>query len=198
MLTSPEPEAPLDTETAPSATGPILTPNFDTPPRLIAELVTDPDFPKSALGLHVDIGGITGVITEIVKHSVKLRTPEGQLKSYNAFTLCKLYAPAAHFEPEPPPVEIPAAPAATGEDSEPEEPEHEFLSTPDFSQPLQPMSDWVQRADFPQCAFGAHVDLGGYSGVVVQIVRQSLKILSQEGDLRSYNASVLRKLHGGR
>jgi hypothetical protein len=188
MLTSP------DSETSPAATDPILVANFDTPPRLISELVVDPNFPKSALGLHVDIGGVTGVITEIVKHSVKLRTPEGQLMSFNAFTLCKLYAPAPRFEPAPPPVEVPAT---TGEDSEPEEPEQEFLAAPDFTQPLQPMSDWVQRADFPQGALGAHVDLGGYSGVVVQVVRQSLRILSQEGDLRSYNAAVLRKLHGG-
>ena len=115
--------------------------------------------------------------------------------SFNAFTLCKLYAPAPRSEPAPPPVEVPAA---TGEDSEPEEPEEEFLAAPDFTQPLQPMSDWVQRADFPERALGAHVDLGGYSGVVVQVVRQSLKILSQQGDLRSYNAAVLRKLHGGR
>ena len=195
MLTSPDSETSPAAETSPSATGPNPVPNFDTPPRLISELVVDPNFPKSALGLHVDIGGVTGVITEIVKHSVKLRTPEGQLMSFNAFTLCKLYAPAPRSEPAPPPVEVPAA---TGEDSEPEDPEQEFLAAPDFTQPLQPMSDWVQRADFPQRALGAHVDLGGYSGVVVQVVRQSLKILSQQGDLRSYNAAVLRKLHGGR
>jgi len=193
MLTSPDSKTSPAAGTSPSATDPILVPNFDPPPRLISELVVDPNFPKSALGLHVDIGGVTGVITEIVKHSVKLRTPEGQLMSFNAFTLCKLYTPAPRSEPAPPPVEVPAA---TGE--EPEEPEQEFLVTPDFTQPLQPMSDWVQRADFPERALGAHVDLGGYSGVVVHVVRQSLKILSQQGDLRSYNAAVLRKLHGRR
>lgn len=196
MLTTPEPETPHDNETAPTAPGPILAPNFDAPLRPISELVCDPDFPKSALGLHVDIAGITGVITEIVKHSVKLRTPEGQLKSYNAFTLCKLHAPPPRSESTPPPpVE---APAASSEDSGDDEPERQVITEPDFTQPLQPMSDWVTRADFPQCAWGAHVDLGGFSGVVVEIVKQSLKILSEEGDHRSYNAAVLRKLHGGR
>lgn len=195
MLTSPDSETSPAPGTSPSATGLIPVPNFDTPPRLISELVVDPNFPKSALGLHVDIGGVTGVIAEIVKNSVKLRTAEGQLMSFNAFTLCKLYAPALRSEPEPPRLE---APAAIVEDSEREEPEQEFLAAPDFTQPLQPMSEWVKRADFPQRAFGAHVDLGDYSGVVVQVVRQSLKILSPEGDLRSYNAAVLRKLHGGR
>ena len=68
MLTSPDSETSPPAETLPSATGPILVPNFDTPPRLISELVVDPNFPKSALGLHVDIGGVAGVITEIVKH----------------------------------------------------------------------------------------------------------------------------------
>jgi len=195
MLTSPDSETSPSTGTSPSDTGPIPVPNFDTPARLISELVVDPNFPKSAVGLHVDIGGVTGVITEIVKNSVKLRTPEGHLMSFNAFTLGKLYGPAPRVEPVPPPTE---RPAAASEDSETEEPERAFLDAPDFTQPLQLISEWVHRADFPQCAFGAHVDVGGYSGVVVQIVRQSLKILSQEGDLRSYNAAVLRKLHGGR
>jgi hypothetical protein len=126
----------------------------------------------------VDIGGVTGVITEIVKHSVKLRTPEGQLMSFNAFTLCKLYAPAPRSEPAPPPVEVPAA---TGEDSEPEEPEQEFLTAPDFTQPLQPVGLGSARGLSPR-AFGAHVDLGSYSGVVVQVVRQ-LQDSFQEGDL---------------
>ncbi len=195
MLTSPDSENTTAPETSRSATDAIPVPNFETPPRLISELVVDPNFPKSAVGLHVDIGGVTGIITEIVKNSVKLRTTEGQLMSFNAFTLAKIYAPAPRSEPAPPPVDVPAAPV---EDSEREEPEQEYLDAPDFTQPLQPMSDWVQREDFPQRAFGAHVDLGDYSGVVVQVVRQSLRILSQEGDLRSYNAAVLRKLHGGR
>jgi hypothetical protein len=63
---------------------------------------------------------------------------------------------------------------------------------------MQPISDWVRPADFPKCAWGAHVALGGYTGVVVEIVVQSLKVLSPEGDLRSYNAGVLLKLHAGR
>ncbi len=196
MLPLTDSDTPLDTETSTPTSGAILTPNFDSPPRLIGDLVVDPDFPKSALGLHVDIGGITGVITEIIKHSVKLRTPEGSLKSYNAFTLCKLYAPA--LRPDPTPAPVVEAPSATMEEDEDEAPERQVIEEPDFNLPMQPISDWVLRADFPKCAWGAHVDLGGYTGVVVEIVKQSLKVLSPEGDLRSYNASVLRKLHGSR
>src|SRR4051812_4858414 len=100
MLPLPDSHTSLDTDSSTPTPGAIATPNFDTPPRLIAELVSDPNFPTSALGLHVDIGGITGVITEIIRGSVKLRTPEGPLKSYSAYTLCKLHAVA----PRPAPV----------------------------------------------------------------------------------------------
>lgn len=198
MLPLTDSDTPLDTETSTSAPGAILTPNFDSPPRPIGDLVVDPDFPKSALGLHVDIGGITGVITEIIKHSVKLRTPEGSLKSYNAFTLCKLYAPAPRPDPTPSPAPVAEVPPAATDSDEEDAPERQVIEEPDFTLPLQPISELVQREDFPKCAWGAHVDLGGYTGVVVEIVRQSLKVLSPEGDLRSYNAGVLRKLHGSR
>ena len=196
MLPLTDSDTPLDTETSTPTSGANLTPNFDTPPRLIAELVGDADFPESALGLHVDIGGITGVITEVNKRSVKLRTPEGSLKSYSAFTLCKLHAPAPR--PDTTPAPVAEAPPVASEADEDDAPERQVIDEPDFNLPIQPISDWVQRTDFPKCAWGAHVDLDGYTGVVVEIVKQSLKVLSPEGDLRSYNAGVLRKLHGGR
>ncbi|MEY2407423.1 MAG: hypothetical protein QOF48_93 [Verrucomicrobiota bacterium] len=196
MLPLTDSDTPLDPETSTPTPDAIRTPNFDTPPRLIAELVGDPNFPNSALGLHVDIGGITGVITEIVKRSVKLRTPEGSLKSYSTFTLCKLHAAAPR--PHPTPAPVAEAPPVVSEDDEVDAPEIQVIEEPDFNLPMQPISDWVRRADFPKCAWGAHVDLGGYTGVVVEIVKQSLKVLSPEGDLRSYNAGVLLKLHGGR
>ena len=56
--------------------------------------------------------------------------------------------------------------------------------------------EFAGRADFPKCTFGEHIDVVGYTGVVVEIVKKSLKVLSAEGDMRSYNADVLRKLYG--
>ena len=39
----------------------------DLPTKLISELVTDPDFPSSAVGQRVDIKGYTGVVMDVVK-----------------------------------------------------------------------------------------------------------------------------------
>ena len=47
----------------------------DLPAKLISELVTDPDFPHSAVGAMVDIKGYTGVIVEVVRNSIKVRSP---------------------------------------------------------------------------------------------------------------------------
>ena len=76
-------------------------------------------------------------------------------------------------------------------------PRREVVAEPDFSQPVKLISVLAGRADFPKCALGEHVEIVGYSGVVVEIVNQSLKVLSLEGTTRSYNAMALKKLHGG-
>lgn len=76
-------------------------------------------------------------------------------------------------------------------------PRREVVAEPDFSQPVKLISVLAGRADFPKCALGEHVEIVGYSGVVVEIVNQSLKVLSLEGATRSYNAMALKKLHGG-
>ena len=56
----------------------MTDPNPSLPVKPISELVTDPDFPNSAVGKQVDIRGYTGVIVEVVKNSIKVRSAEGQ------------------------------------------------------------------------------------------------------------------------
>jgi hypothetical protein len=154
----------------------------------IGELVDLPDFPQCAIGKQVDIGGITGLVVDVVKHSLKLRSPEGGNRSYNYHTLRKLYGRSLPPEPEVLPVEPPPPPKP--------EVKRELITNPDFDAPIQPVEEMVNRPDFPKCAFGQHLDLRGYTGVVVEIVNRSLKVRSREGATRSYNADGLRKLYG--
>ena len=65
----------------------------------------------------------------------------------------------------------------------------------DFSAPVRPIDDYAGQPDFPACAYGKHIDILGYTGVVVEIVKGSLKVQSQTGITRGYNGFVLRKLH---
>src|SRR5262245_35135557 len=62
----------------------------------------------------------------------------------------------------------------------------------------QPISEFAAREDFPQCAMGAQVDIGGYVGLVADIVHNSLKVRSPEGHTKSFNFHTLRKLYGPR
>jgi ribosomal protein L21E len=159
------------------------------PVKLISELVTDPDFPNSAVGAKVDIQGYTGVIVEVVKNSIKVRSADGHTLSYNFHTLRKLYGPrtepeAVPTEPEPDTSTAPQAQARP-----------DIILEPNFDAPLVPIETLVHRPDFPKCAFGVLVDLHGYTGVVVELVGHSLKIRSRDGALRRYNAEGLRKIY---
>ena len=40
------------------------------------------------------------------------------------------------------------------------------------------------------------MEIAEFTGIVVEIVKQSLKVRSEEGVLRSYNGPILRKLYG--
>ena len=71
-----------------------------------------------------------------------------------------------------------------------------YVADPDFTTPVRPINDYASRPDFPKCAYGQHVDILGYTGVVVEIVKGSLKIQSEAGAIRSYNSDVLKKLYG--
>lgn len=170
--------------------------DFNRPAKPVVELVAMPDFPGSALGEMVDIGGYVGVVVDIVRESLKVRSQEGMTKSFNANGLRRIYGP----RPEPPPV--PAAPASPAPHrtffSQPvaapvvkEEPKIE----PDFTRPVKNIKDFVTRGDYPQCTLGEHVDVAGFTGVVVQIVNRSLKVRSSGEITRSYNADALRRLN---
>ncbi len=175
----------------------VIEPDFNAPVTPIAELAMNPEFPQNSLGRHVDIGGFTGVVVGIVSQSLKVRSPEGRTRSFNHHVLRKLHAPATVV----PVMSLPAA-SATSEPVETLKPEPEapsaepVIAEPDFSTPVTPMAELTAAADFPQCAFGRHVDVNGYLGVVVKIINRSLKIKNQEGQTRSYNADQLRKLFG--
>src|SRR5437899_11886262 len=73
----------------------------DRPILPIAELINRPEFPQCAIGEHVDIGGYTGVVAEIVNQSIKVRSPEGAIRGFNVHALRKLYGPAQHPKPSP-------------------------------------------------------------------------------------------------
>ena len=175
-------------ENSPSAPS---EPNNNTPTP-IADFVARPDFPHCVLNQLVDIGGYAGVVVDIVNNSLKVRSPEQSTKSFNFHTLKKLYGP--RIESLPPPTTTAAAP------SEPAKVEvkRNIITEPNFTAPVKPITEFVNRPDFPQCTFGEHVDVNGYVGVVVEIVSGSLKVRSQEEVTRSYNSVVLKKLHGGK
>ena len=71
-----------------------------------------------------------------------------------------------------------------------------FIEEPDFGLPIRPITEFVDREDFPKCAYGEHVAIAEFTGIVVELVKQSLKVRSEDGILRSYNGPILRKLYG--
>src|SRR5437879_3360912 len=73
---------------------------------------------------------------------------------------------------------------------------HELNRLPDFNAPLKPIADFVTRPGFPECVLGEHLDIGGYTGVVVAIVKQSIKVKSAEGAVRSFKSYGLQRIYG--
>jgi hypothetical protein len=78
----------------------------------------------------------------------------------------------------------------------PPAPKRELITDPNFDQPIKGIREFTSRPDYPKCTLGAHVEINGYTGVVVEIVNRSLKVRSPQEITRSYNADVLRKLYG--
>lgn len=171
----------------------IAEPTFNTPPTPISHFVSRPDYPDCLLGEHVDIAGCVGVVVAIVKHSIKLRSPEGATRSFNSFGLRRIHGPPPM--PSTPPL-VPADCPTSSDEPAKQPASREVIEEPDFEQTIIAIADLVHRPDFPKCAFGQHVNIGGYAGVVVEIVNQSLRVRSQQGTSRNYNARVLRNLHG--
>ena len=196
---------------SPESSGDRLNPNdlaFDRPCRPIAELLETPDFPRSALGEFVDIGGYTGVVTDIVNQSLKVKSPEGGTKSFNANGLRRIYGPRPalpesalpEISREPPPP--PPAPSRSRSEARraPEEPvsaPKPAAIEPDFSKPVKNIAELVSHPEYPDCVLGEHVEISGYTGVVVQIINRSLKVRSPAEITRSYNADALRKIYSG-
>jgi hypothetical protein len=180
-----------------------LEPDFDRPARPVGELLADADFPKSALGELIDIGGYTGVVIDVVNQSLKVKSPEGATKSFNANGLRKLYGPRLRPDPveestpTPPVKPAPMPDVLRAEKSVlplPVAPKREVINEPDFSKPVRKIAEFVGRPDYPKCVYGEHVEIGGFVGVVVEIVHRSLKVRSKAETTRSYNADALRRL----
>jgi hypothetical protein len=194
-----EPEKPMSSPAG--EPGPAAN-NVQSIARPIGELITDEDFPRSALGKLVDIGGYTGVVTDVVRESLKVRSPEGGTKSFNANGLRRIYGPVVRPEPQPTPSFSTFSPPPPRERrAEPEPPPpapkpEPVIIEPDFTKPVRKIGDLVKQPEYPQCVLGEHVEIAGYTGVVVQIVNRSLKVRAQSEITRSYNADALRRLYG--
>jgi ribosomal protein L21E len=170
----------------------MTDPKPDLPINPISELVSDPEFPNSALGKKVDIKGYIGVVVGVVNNSIKVRSAEGNTVSYNFNALRRLYSPRVV------PVESPADPAPPNPPAPKPEPKRNVILEPNFNSPLVPIESLVHRPEFPGCALGVFIDLHGFTGVVVELVGRSLKVRSREGSTHSYNADGLRKIYGSR
>ncbi|MFM8471848.1 MAG: hypothetical protein ACKODH_18115 [Limisphaerales bacterium] len=189
-------------ETAPATPTPkvITVPDFSGEPVPIGQFTERTDFPHCTLGAHVSIHGFAGVVVEIINQSLKVRSPDGITQRFNAYRLKTLFAPpdrtkpvSQTFSPEP---FKPITPSPAADEPEPPAPVRRLITEPDFEQPVRAIRTFATQPEFPECAFGKHVDIPGYAGVVVEIVNGSLRVRSLAGVTRSYNAAALKKLYG--
>lgn len=175
---------------------PETTPGSDGSPEPIGQLVSRDDFPECLAGRLVDIGGHIGTVTAVVRQSIKVRSREGTTTSFNAHGLRRIYGPKAEAEPPPLMEEPPPAPRRTTLETPDPVVTRNVIENPDFTQEVRAIRQFAGERDFPDCALGRHVDIRGFAGVVVEIVHHSLKVRSRDGVTLSFNADVLRKLHG--
>lgn len=189
------------TEAAPSSPAPkvVTEPDFSGTPQPIGLWTERADFPQCALGVHVSIHGFAGVVVEIVNQSLKVRSQDGITQRFNAYRLKTLFAPPDRTKPvsQPLSMERPRpVPEPRPARDEPEPLTRVHITNPDFTLPVRAIRTFASQPDFPQCAYGKHVDIPGYAGVVVEIVKGSLKVQSPTGTIRSYNGEALKKLYG--
>ncbi|PAW87532.1 MAG: hypothetical protein B9S33_06170 [Pedosphaera sp. Tous-C6FEB] len=194
---------PTENEQSPSA--PVRKvvgqPDFSGTPQPIGQLTEQPDFPQCALGVHVSIHGFAGVVVEIVNQSIKVISAEGITQRFNAQRLKTLFAPPDRTKPAPEVLSMErpkpvAVPRPVSEEEPAAPPARVYIAEPDFTAPVQAIRTYATQPDFPQCAYGKHVEIPGYAGVVVEIVKGSLKVKSPTGTIRSYSADTLVKLYG--
>jgi preprotein translocase subunit YajC len=204
----PDTDSEADVVTPAAVTPPTDSSNqYGGTPKPITEVVVQPDFPKSALGELIEIGGQAGIVIEIVNQSLKVRFKEGTVQSFNGNVLRKLYAPAKR--PAPTPMPLPEASSSRvsevsdettpsrdrGEDEA--EPEAEMVvDEAKYKSPARPISEFVTLADYPKCLLGEHVDIGGFTGVVVELADKSLKVKPRHGVGQRFNANVLKRVYG--
>lgn len=162
--------------------------SFEKPLVPIADVVARSGFPHSAVGEFVDIGGFAGVIVEVIHNSIKVAAPEGFTRRFNYHRLRELYGP------RPEPVRLEEAPPAPEPAPETAQPTREIEEL-NFDREARPVRSYLDRADYPMCLLGELVDIGGYIGVVVSVDSDSIKVRSQQGTSRKYNAGVLKRLH---
>jgi len=72
------------------------------------------------------------------------------------------------------------------------------MPDPKSNLPAKLISELVADPDFPNSAVGQRVDIKGYTGVFVEVVKNSIKVRSAEGTTMSYNFHTLRRLYGPR
>ena len=185
----------------------ITHPDFSGTPLPIGSMTERADWPQCALGALVDIHGFEGVVIEIINQSLKVRSSERITQRFNAYRLKVLFAPPDRSHESAAPISAPsvrtrAAALKSDPDSRPDAeptpaaPARVFIAKPDFSAPVRAIRTYASQAEFPQNAYGKHVEIPGYTGVVVEIVRGSLKVQTEEGTVRSFNVAALRKLYG--
>lgn len=203
MESTTTPESNIEATAAASTRTVITKPDYSEEAQSISQFTTRADYPGCLHGVHIDIRGFAGVVVEIVNQSIRVLSPEGILQSFNFNRLKTLYAPPSHAEPMPSTRTVVNAtsdvtPATDDAVEAPAVavPERIYVAEPDFSAPVQVINVFAQQEDFPQCAYGKHVDIQEYIGVVVEIVKGSLKIQSPDGIIRSYNVRALKKLYG--
>ena len=171
----------------------ITNPDFSGDPESIADWTQRQDFPRCALGAHVNIRGFEGVVVQIIGRSLKIVSKDGVKQRFNGDRLKTLFAPRDLNPPKPQPRLMPKKKPAP----EPEpEPERVYIAKPDFTAPVRAIRVYASQPDFPQCAYGKHVEIPGYAGVVIEIVKDSLKIQAESGGVRRFNGRVLKKLYG--
>lgn len=189
---------PASTPTVTSARKVITTPDFSGTPQPIGPLTERADWPQGALGVFVSIHGFEGVVVEIINQSIKVLSADRITQRFNVHRLKALFAPPDRSRP----LSVPerstpvVSTESTPTEPEPAEPARIHITTPDFSAPVRAIRTYASQPDFPECAYGKHVEIPGYSGVVVEIVKGSLKVQSAEGPIRSFNVGVLKKLYG--
>lgn len=181
----------------------------------ISDLIAREDYPQCVVGQTVEIRGSVGLVVQLVGQSLKVRQTEGRMLSFNVHVLRKLYGPVLRNEEianapaqrrtEPTAAKPEASKRAPVEPVAELEPEPEtaraarlVVVNPDFDAPLTPIATLLKQADFPKCALGLHVEIAEFTGVVVELVNQSLRVLSVDGLRRSYNVPALRKLYAGK